>query len=96
MNAEDRGRDVGLRLRTLRLALGDDSMAMFARRIGYRPGRYRPYERGERVRGHELIALGIAVKDTTGTSLDWLLVGDVRFAPRGISAGKVAIFRKSA
>ena len=82
----------GGRLRVLRLSLGYESAAAFARAMGFPPGTYRPFERGERTQTAATTSLALRVKERTGVTLDWLFMG--KRPPRHSRArsAKVAIF----
>jgi transcriptional regulator with XRE-family HTH domain len=63
-------------LEALRLSLGYDSPARFARRIGYTPRNYLCYERGQRSQDAALLRIGFKLADEFGVSLDWLFDRD--------------------
>ena len=79
------------RLRLLRLSLGYDTAASFARAIGYHPDTYSRYERAFLVRGSTLIRLVHAIEQVGPFSLDWLIMGDLDRQPPGRPGEKVAI-----
>ena len=68
----------GVRLRTLRLSLGYKTAASFARALGYRPDRYRRYERVSFENGGPLAQFVNALKDAglDWIDLNWLLFGE--------------------
>ena len=67
--------DMGARLRALRLALGYDSAAAFARYLEMPVSTVRRCERGQLLATHRAIPLGLALCEKAGFSLDWFICG---------------------
>ncbi len=74
------------RLRELRLALGHETAASFARAIGYTPDKYSRYERHGIVQTGVVIMLVRAIKAGTQRQVnyDWLFANEERCVDRPI------------
>ena len=78
MNPEQKrmAEGMGKRLRAVRLAMGYDSAAAFARYLGTPASTVRRCERGQLIATHRAIPLGHALCDKAGFTLDWFFAGD--------------------
>ncbi len=65
-------RDFGRRLRAARIAAGYEDAADLARDLGIEEATYRKYERGGALPRVDVLE---CIVQTTGKSLDWLLLG---------------------
>jgi hypothetical protein len=88
-------REMGGRLKALRLAAGFASAAAYARFLRVPPSTVRRCEAGTLVANHRLLALSLAIAERAGASLDWLIAGNLSpgaAAPLRDHASRVAIF----
>ena len=68
-------RDMGVRLKALRLAAGYPSAAAYGRFLRVPPSTVRRCEAGRLVATHRVLALALALAKKTGASLDWFICG---------------------
>ena len=87
-------REAAIRLLALRLSLGYETAASFARAIGYSPGKYRRYERRMSMQAGPVVRLAEAIGRVQHVSLDWLISGDPARQPPSISGSKVVSFTR--
>ena len=76
--------EAAVRLRALRVSLGYETAAAFARAIGYAPGTYQRYEHRLPVHPKLVVKLVRAIGPITFVSLDWLFCGDKAREPTSI------------
>ena len=84
-------REAAARLRILRLSLGYETAAAFAKAIGYTPNTYQRYERRLPVRPMPVINLVEAIEPITFVSLDWLFCGDRTREPLSIRKARLKL-----
>ena len=86
MNSEKKrmAEGMGSRFRAVRLAMGYDSAAAFARYLDMPVSTVRRCERGQLTATHRAIPLGFALCDKAGFTLDWFFAGD----PQGKNRAK--------
>ena len=91
---------MAIRLRQCRKAMGYETAASFARAIGYRPGKYRRYERRGFVRPWPMVRLVRAIEEAGlgRISLDWLLDVDSSVVGRPVyfSRPKLSVVKPDA
>jgi hypothetical protein len=80
------------RLRLVRLSLGYESAAAFARAIGYPASTYRRCEHRFPIRYDAMLRLHHAVETIGPLSLNYVLAGDTTRQPTGRPGAAVAIF----
>ena len=83
--------EAAVRLRILRMSLGYETAAGFARAIGYTPGKYQRYERRLPIRPMPVIRLVEAVEPITSLSLDWLFCGDLEREPASVRKDRLKL-----
>lgn len=85
---------IAKRLRILRLTLGHETAASFARAIGYPPGKYSRYERVAFTQSGPLVRLVKAIEGAGlgRVSLDWLAAGDLSRQPPSVAGARVVSF----
>ena len=77
MNSEKKrmAEGMGSRLRAVRLAMGYDTVAGFARYLDIPASTVRRCERGKLIATHRAIPLGHALCDRAGFTFDWFFMG---------------------
>lgn len=66
---------MGSRLRALRLAMGYESAAAFARYLDVPASTVQRCERGQRISDHSVLPLGTALYDKAGFTYNWFIMG---------------------